>query len=134
VPGGPADEHAAVTLARICRPILLLVATVTVAAALAGCTRGDPGQAMTIWNRTSAAVEVDYRLEGTTAKGDSVATIAPGQRVDVFGLYVAGGDCIRGTLVATQDGREIGELPQPCRGTEWEITSPEMSVSTVPGS
>jgi hypothetical protein len=124
-----------VTLARIRCLIFVLVATVTVAAALGGCMREDQGEGMTIWNRTSATVEVDYRrVVGTTEMEDPVMTIPSGQRVVVVGLYQAEGECLRGTLVATQDGRTMATLSQPCRGTEWEITQPEVSPSAVPPS
>ncbi len=87
---------------------------------------------MTIWNQTSATVDVNYRrIVGTTEMEDPVMTVPPGQRVNVVGLHQAEGKCIRGTLVAILDGRTIATLSQPCRGVEWVITSPEMSVSRV---
>ena len=56
---------------------------------------------MTIWNQTSATVDVKYRrLVGTTEMEDPVMTIPSGQRVTVVGLHQAEGECIRGTLVA----------------------------------
>ena len=44
-------------------------------------------------------------------------TIASGQRVIIPGLHRAEGECLRGTLIAIQNGRSIATLSQPCRGT-----------------
>ena len=90
---------------------------------------------MTILNQTSATVDVTYRrIVGTTEMEDPVMTVPSGQRVSVVGLHQAEGECIRGTLVAIQGGRTIATLSQPCRGTEWVITQPEVSPSSGPPS
>jgi hypothetical protein len=111
---------------------VLVVATVTVAGALAGCMREDQGQGMTIWNRTSATVEVNYRrIVGTVEMADLVMEIPSNQRVIVVSLHQAEGECIRGTLLAIQDGRTIAALSQPCQGAQWVITDPEGSPSSL---
>ena len=87
--------------------------------------REDLEEGMTIWNRTSATVDVNYRrIVGTTEMEDLVMTIPSGQRVIIPGLHQAEGECIRGTLLAIQDGRSIATLAQPCRGAAWVITDP----------
>jgi hypothetical protein len=124
-----------VTLPRTHRSICFLVATMAVAGALAGCLGEDQGQGVTIWNRTSASLDVNYRrIVGATEMEDLVMTIPSGQRVIVVGPHQAEGECIRGTLVAMQDGQSIAQLSQPCRGADWVITRPELFPSTEPPS
>lgn len=117
--------------ARPWKSILALVAAVAVTVAIGGCVLGeDVGEGMTIWNRTSAPIDVNYRrIVGTTEMEDPVMTIASGQRVIIPGLHQAEGECLRGTLIAIQNGRSIATLSQPCRGTAWEITGPLVSLS-----
>ncbi len=85
----------------------------------------DQGRGMTIWNRTAKSVQIEYRrVVGTREQEDPVMEVAPNQRVIVVGLHQAEGACLRGTLLATQDGRTIATLPQPCQGAEWVIPGP----------
>jgi hypothetical protein len=118
------------------RSIFVLVAAVAMAGALAGCMREDQGgEGMTIWNQTSATVDVNYRRTvGTTEIEDLIMTVPSGQRVNAVGPHQAEGECIRGTLVAILDGRTIATLSQPCRGAEWVIKEPEVPPSPAPSS
>jgi hypothetical protein len=111
--------------------IFVLVAAVMAAWALAGCMREVQGEGMTIWNRTSATVVVNYRrIVGTTEMETLVMEIAPNQRVIVGGLHQTEGRCIRGTLLAIQDGRTIATLSQPCQGVDWVISDAEASPAS----
>lgn len=105
------------------RPAALAVLLAIVAA---GCgllpMAEDQGHGMTILNLTSKAIRVDYRrVVGAAEMEDLVTEAVPNQRVIIVGLHQAEGKCLRGTLIAIQDGRTIATLAQPCEGTEWVI-------------
>lgn len=105
-------------------PVAILVVILAILASGCGLLpmAEDQGQGITIWNQTPKAVRVDYRrVVGTRERQDLVMEIAPNQRVTVVGLHQAEGTCLRGTLIAIQDGGTIATLAQPCEGTEWVI-------------
>ncbi len=94
---------------------------------LTGCEDyGTPG--MTIRNETSAPIDIIYRrpMGPTNVEAeDVVAQVGADQGLTVIGLHQTEGPCLRGTLIAVQDGREIATLSQACEGAEWVIGPPD---------
>jgi hypothetical protein len=77
---------------------------------------------MMISNQTAAPVDVIYRRDiGGVETDAEAAHIGANQAITVIGLHQTEGPCLRGTLIALQDGREIATLSEPCEGTEWVI-------------
>jgi hypothetical protein len=110
--------------------LLRAFAVLAAVCCLSGCFFGEdygtPG--MTISNETSEPVDVFYRRQmGPTPNvvEDLVVEIGPNRSLSVIGLHQTEGPCLRGTLIAVQDGREIATLAQPCEGDEWVITPPD---------
>ena len=107
--------------------LLRVLTVLTVSTGLSGCENyGTPG--MMIRNQTSASVEIIYRrpMGPTNVEvEDTLVDVGPSQGVTVIGPHQTEGPCLRGTLIAVQDGREIASLSQPCEGVEWVITPPD---------
>lgn len=107
--------------------VIRALAVLTVLCCLSGCEDyGTPG--MTITNETSEPVQVIYRRQmGPTPNvvDDLVAEVGASQGQTIIGLHQTEAPCLRGTLVAIQDGREIATLSQPCEGDDWVITIPD---------
>jgi hypothetical protein len=109
--------------------LLRALAVLATVCCLSGCffeDYGTPG--MTISNETSEPVDVFYRRQmGPTPNlvEELVVEMGANRSLSVIGLHQTEGPCLRGTLIAVQDGREIATLAQPCEGDEWVITPPD---------
>jgi hypothetical protein len=114
-------------LASLVAGCAIILAAFAAFCALTGCFAENYGtDGMRIWNRSSADVQVSYRRDiGGREVEDPVIEIGPNQGVSVIGLHQTEGDCLRGTLIATQAGRTLATLSQPCEGAEWVITPPD---------
>jgi hypothetical protein len=83
---------------------------------------------LTFHNTTTGVVVVTYVHPGGEVASDQVV-IDPGRAVTDVGIMQANAQsgCLPGTLVASQDGREIDQLSGACSGATWEIRAPAPS-------
>lgn len=102
------------------RVVRLIPSILMAALVVAGCSERGYPKPMTIVNTTERAAIVT--VVGQADTFDQLPLTVPaggtGLLVDVF---MIDGGCMRGTLVASQDGVEIGRNDQPCPGDRWAI-------------
>jgi hypothetical protein len=107
-------------------PKTRLVSAAIVAMLIAGCSSDmDTPTPMTIVNRTAGPVDVVLH-ETLSSGADSptpIMTLPSGETRTLSGPFGGGGPCLRGDLVATQNGRTVATLEKPCEGSRWEISS-----------
>ena len=108
------------------RSIASVVGVALVAMLIAGCSSDMDGPTpMTIVNRTAGPVDVV--LHETLSSGADaptpIMTLPSGETRTLSGPFGGGGPCLRGNLIATQNGRTIATVEKPCEGSRWEINS-----------
>lgn len=113
------------------RRVGLIPAIPVLLAGLAACS-SDTGlpQPMTVVNQTGNPVvvtivgELDQyeELPMTLSGGGGIGLVA--------GPFHGAEPCMRGSLVATQDGKTIATNDHPCPGSRWEIFGPSPESPT----
>ncbi len=86
---------------------------------------------MTIINRTTGPVDLTlhYTLSSGADSPDFVMTVQAGATQQMSGPFGGGGQCVTADLVATQNGRTIATVENPCEGSRWEIDPEAASPS-----